>query len=90
MLATWEHSRGSTLAVADYLASGGIRDALTRTAEPAYGSLTRTEQRLARRLFLRLVHVADDLPPSRATSLASCGTGAATPSGCSTGSSTSG
>ena len=39
MLATWEHSRGGTLTVADYLASGGIRDALTRTAEPAYGSL---------------------------------------------------
>ena len=67
MLATWEHSRGGTLAVADYLASGGIKDALTQTAERAYGSLTPDQQRLARRLFLRLVHVADDLPPSRAT-----------------------
>jgi WD40 repeat protein/transcriptional regulator with XRE-family HTH domain len=67
MLATWEHSRGSTLTVADYLASGGIRDALTRTAEAAYGSLTAEDQRLARRLFLRLVHVADDAPPTRAT-----------------------
>ena len=67
MLATWERSRGRTLAIADYLASGGIRDALTQTAERAYGSLTPDQQRLARRLFLRLVHVADDLPPSRAT-----------------------
>jgi WD40 repeat protein/transcriptional regulator with XRE-family HTH domain len=67
MLASWEHSRGGTLAIADYLASGGIRDALTQTAERAYGSLTPDQQRLARRLFLRLVHVADDLPPSRAT-----------------------
>ena len=67
MLATWERSRGGTLAIADYLASGGIRDALTQTAERAYGSLTPDQQRLARRLFLRLVHVADDLPPSRAT-----------------------
>ena len=67
LLATWEHSRGGTLTVADYLASGGIRDALTRTAEAAYDSLTPAEQRLARRLFLRLVHVADDAPPTRAT-----------------------
>ncbi len=67
LLATWEHGRGGTLTVADYLASGGIRDALTRTAEAAYGSLPAPEQRLARRLFLRLVHVADDAPPTRAT-----------------------
>ncbi len=67
MLATWEQSRGSTLAIADYLASGGIKDALTQTAERAYGTLTAEQRRLARRLFLRLVHVADDLPPSRAT-----------------------
>ena len=67
MLATWEHSKGSTLSIADYLASGGIKDALTQTAEQAYGSLSADQQRLARRLFLRLVHVADDLPPSRAT-----------------------
>ena len=67
LLATWEHSRGGMLTVADYLASGGIRDALTRTAEAAYGGLPAQEQRLARRLFLRLVHVADDAPPTRAT-----------------------
>ena len=67
MLATWEQSHGGTLAIADYLASGGIRDALTQTAERAYGTLSAGQQRLARRLFLRLVHVADDLPPSRAT-----------------------
>ena len=41
LLATWEHSRGGMLTVADYLASGGIRDALMRTAEAAYGSLPR-------------------------------------------------
>ena len=67
LLATWEHGRGSTLTVADYLSSGGFSDALTRTAEAAYGSLSPAEQRLARLLFLRLVHVADDAPPTRAT-----------------------
>jgi len=67
MMATWERSRGGMLAIADYLASGGIKDALTQTAERAYGNLSAEQQQLARRLFLRLVHVADDLPPSRAT-----------------------
>ena len=67
MLATWEHSRGGTLGVVDYQASGGIRNALTQTAEQAYESLNDTQRRLARQLFLRLVHVADDLPPSRAS-----------------------
>ncbi len=67
MLATWEHSRGGTLTIADYLASGGIKDALTQSAERAYGSLSADQRQLARRLFLRLVHVADDLPPSRAS-----------------------
>jgi WD40 repeat protein/transcriptional regulator with XRE-family HTH domain len=67
MLATWKHSRGGTLSVADYQASGGIRNALTQTAERAYESLNDTQRELARPLFLRLVHVADDVPPSRSS-----------------------
>ena len=67
MLATWEHSRGGTLTVADYQASGGIRNALTQTAEQSYESLTDGQRRLARTLLLRLVHVADGVPPSRAS-----------------------
>ena len=67
MLATWEHSRAGTLAVVDYQASGGIRNALTQTAEQAYESLSDSQRGLARQLFLRLVHVADGVPPSRAS-----------------------
>jgi WD40 repeat protein/transcriptional regulator with XRE-family HTH domain len=67
LLAAWEHSTGGVITVADYLASGGIRDAVTQSAERAYGGLTAEQQDLARRLLLRLVHVADDLPPSRAS-----------------------
>jgi WD40 repeat protein len=67
MLATWEHHRGDILTVSDYLASGGIKDALTRTAEQAYGSLADDQRELARQLFLRLVHVADEMAPSRAS-----------------------
>ena len=67
MLTAWRGSRGGTLTVADYLAGGGIRDALTKSAERAYDSLTAEQRQLARRLLLRLVHLTDDLPPSRAS-----------------------
>ena len=40
LLATWERSRGGRLTLADYRASGGIRDAIARTAEAAYASLS--------------------------------------------------
>jgi WD40 repeat protein len=66
LLATWENRSGAALTVAGYLASGRIRDAVARTAEAAYAALTEAEQQLARRLFLRLVHVGDDAPPVRA------------------------
>jgi WD40 repeat protein len=66
LLATWERSRGSRLTVADYQASGGIRDAIARTAEAAYGTLDEREAEAARLLFLRLVHVADDTRETRA------------------------
>ena len=67
LLATWEHSRGGKLLVADYQASGGIRDAIARTAEKIYAGLARDQQEIARRIFLRLVHVADDAPDTRST-----------------------
>ena len=65
LLSTWEHSSTATITVADYRASGGIPDAIRRTAEDVFGRLAADEQREARRLFLRLVHVADDAPPAR-------------------------
>ena len=67
MLATWENSSGGTLTIAAYLASGRIKEAVARTAEEAYTALSTAEQSLAARLFLRLVQVADDAPPTRAT-----------------------
>ena len=60
LLATWEHGRGSRLTLADYQASGGIRDAIARTAEEVYATLDTGEQEIARQLFLRLVHVGND------------------------------
>ena len=67
LLAAWEHSYGGRLTVADYMASGGIRDAIARTGERVYADLDPDQRDLARRLFLRLVHVADDAPETRST-----------------------
>jgi WD40 repeat protein/transcriptional regulator with XRE-family HTH domain len=66
LLATWSRSRGSRLTLADYQASGGIRDAIARTAEQAYATLDTSEQEIARQLFLRLIHVGDDGREARA------------------------
>ena len=65
LLSTWELSSTSTITVTDYQASGGISDAITRTAEGVFAELPDGQQEMARQLFLRLVHVADDAPPTR-------------------------
>lgn len=65
LLATWDLSRGGRLTVADYQASGGIRGAVAASAEDVYTSLTPAQQDLARRIFTRLVHVADDAADTR-------------------------
>src|ERR1035438_6430581 len=67
LLATWHSGSRGSLTVTDYLASGGIRDAITRTAEAAYEELAEDQRDLARQLFLRLVHVVDGAPVTRST-----------------------
>ena len=66
LLATWELCHGGRMTLADYRASGGIRDAIARTADAAYASLSAEEKAAARHLFLRLIHVADDARETRA------------------------
>jgi len=67
LLTTWSRSHGGRLTVADYQASGGIRHAIARTADQVYGSLDEQQRDIARRLFLRLVYVADDAPETRSS-----------------------
>jgi hypothetical protein len=66
LLATWERATGNRLTVAGYQASGGIRDAIARTAEAAYGQLSEQARDVARQFFLRLVHVAEGTRETRA------------------------
>ncbi|HEY2520685.1 MAG TPA: helix-turn-helix domain-containing protein [Streptosporangiaceae bacterium] len=60
LLATWGERRSGRLTIAGYQASGGITDAVARSADSAYGELTPGQRQAARRLFLRLVWVSDD------------------------------
>lgn len=65
LLATWEQGERRTMTIADYLATGGIHSAVAQTADAVFAELTNDEQGLARRLFLRLVHVGDNTPDTR-------------------------
>jgi len=59
LLATWRRRQGTTLTVAGYEAAGGIHDALAGIAERTFAALTEDRQRVARRLFLRLISLGD-------------------------------
>ncbi|MFJ3667179.1 helix-turn-helix domain-containing protein [Streptomyces sp. NPDC090106] len=63
--ATWQRAERGRLTVAAYRASGGIHDAVARTAEAVFAELSDIQREIARRIFLRLVHVTDDAPPTR-------------------------
>jgi WD40 repeat protein len=65
LLTTWERAARGKLTVADYAATGGIHGAVAGTAEEVYKELTPAQQDLARQIFSRLVHVADDTADTR-------------------------
>ncbi|MEU3474154.1 AAA family ATPase [Rhodococcus sp. NPDC006774] len=65
LLTTWQASRGSTLTVADYLETGGIGGAVGQSAEEVFVALTAEQQREARRIFMRLVNLEDDVVTRR-------------------------
>ncbi len=54
LLELWTRRRERTLSLDGYLRSGGVKGAVARLAEDAYGRLGRTEQAAAKRILLRL------------------------------------
>ena len=57
LLETWQRSRRGRMTLEDYREAGGLEHAVERTAERTYQQLDPVEQRLARQLLLRMVHV---------------------------------
>lgn len=60
LLASWEHHTGDRLAVADYIASGGIAGAVQQTAEGVVARLDDAGRAAAQWLFGQLVSVDDE------------------------------
>src|SRR5215213_2572258 len=54
LLECWQHRQGRTLTLAGYHASGGVKGAVARLADRAFGRLDPGQQAAARRLLLRL------------------------------------
>jgi WD40 repeat protein/DNA-binding SARP family transcriptional activator len=54
LLECWQHRQGRTLTLAGYAETGGVRGAVARLAERAFGRLDPGQQAAARRLLLRL------------------------------------
>ncbi|MGW7446641.1 nSTAND1 domain-containing NTPase [Kitasatospora sp. NPDC054795] len=79
LLETWRRRKGRTLTEAAYEAAGGVRGAIARTAERAYGGLTPEQATTARRILLRLVTPGDGAQdtsrPADRSELESLGTG---------------
>ena len=56
----WQHRDGRTLRLESYRESGGVRGAVARIAEEAYGDFTPEQQQTARSVLLRLATVDGD------------------------------
>ncbi|MFK4244752.1 helix-turn-helix domain-containing protein [Micromonospora chokoriensis] len=65
LLETWQRRGGTTLTLAAYQASGGVRGAIAQTAERVHGDLATAEQQAARRIFLRLAALGDGTEDTR-------------------------
>jgi WD40 repeat protein/DNA-binding XRE family transcriptional regulator len=60
MAATWEHREGNELTLRAYRRAGGVADAVNRSAQAAYDSLTSGQKDAARLVFTQLTVVAPD------------------------------
>ncbi|MFF4615601.1 caspase, EACC1-associated type [Nonomuraea jabiensis] len=67
LLATWQRRDNGRLTLAGYRATGGITQALAKTADDTLDDLTEEDQQVARRLLLQLVHLGEGTEDTRRT-----------------------
>ncbi|MBF9131968.1 helix-turn-helix domain-containing protein [Plantactinospora sp. S1510] len=65
LYATWSNAHGNRMTIASYHEVGGLDGAIAASADAVYEELVPTQRELARRLFLRLVHVTTDTADTR-------------------------
>ncbi|NUT46181.1 MAG: WD40 repeat domain-containing protein [Saccharothrix sp.] len=65
LAATWRNREVDELTLAGYRTAGGIRGAVTRSAERAFHALGAEEQQVARDLLLRMIQLGDGAQDTR-------------------------
>jgi len=61
LLETWQRRHGRTLSLSGYTSAGGVRGAIAETAEAVFtDQFTHEQQKIARRIFLRLTELGDE------------------------------
>jgi formylglycine-generating enzyme required for sulfatase activity len=65
LLETWKRRQGRTLTLQGYHEAGGVKKAITQTAERVYDKLLPEEQIIARNIFLRLTELGDGMQDTR-------------------------
>jgi hypothetical protein len=63
---SWALRKGNRITADSYARSGGVREAIRKTADRAFDALSSEEQRAARQLFLRLVTPGEGQEDTRA------------------------
>ncbi|WP_420643307.1 GAF domain-containing protein [Candidatus Leptofilum sp.] len=62
---TWERRRGRMLTLSGYRATGGVKGAIAQSAENIYLDLPKSEQKIARSIFLRLTELGEGTQDTR-------------------------
>ncbi len=65
LLETWKRRQGRTLTLQGYADAGGVKKAITQTAEGVYDKLSPAEQTIARGIFLRLTELGEGVQDTR-------------------------
>jgi formylglycine-generating enzyme required for sulfatase activity len=65
LLETWKRRQGRTLTLQGYADAGGVKKAITQTAENVYDKLSSAEQTIARNIFLRLTELGEGVQDTR-------------------------
>ncbi len=65
LLEVWRCRHGRKLTLSDYVSSGGVEGALAKRANAIYEGLSSEQQRIARRVFLRLVQPGEGTEDTR-------------------------
>jgi formylglycine-generating enzyme required for sulfatase activity/energy-coupling factor transporter ATP-binding protein EcfA2 len=65
LLETWKRRQGSMLTLGGYHEAGGVKKAITQTAEGVYDRLSPDEQTIARGIFLRLTELGEGVQDTR-------------------------